>query len=118
MKPEKLASMELPVDGNDPQTNVTSLVTVTKTLCEALGKTPAEGALMLCTAAAFILDTCGVEKAIEDGEEPDYENIIRAYMQTAAYAWNVNGMMFRGITEDELQSVGVEIPGRGKETLQ
>jgi len=110
MKDDVLARMAVEVDGNNPMTNVSALVKVTKELCQSLKKTPEEGALMLMTAAAFILDTVGVEKAVEKGIEPDYEPIIKAYMSTAAAAWNVNGMMFRGISKDELLEAGVELP--------
>lgn len=99
---EPIARMAVEVDGGDPTKNVEALVTVCKQMCEALDKSPAEGALLLMTAAAFILDTEAIGMAEDRGDEPDYARIIGAYMQMAANGWNMNAMMFRGVTKPEL----------------
>jgi hypothetical protein len=110
------AKVNAEISSDDPRTNVTALVNVVKNICEALGKTPAEGAVMLMTAAASILDCAAQANAHNEGEEYDPGDIIPAYMQMAAHGWNLNAMMFRGATKPELG--GVTEVGGGGATLQ
>jgi len=110
------AKIDAEISGEDPCTNVTALVKIVKNICEALGKTPAEGATMLMTAAAFILDTGAEAKAEDDGREYDPGAVIPAYMQLAAHGWNLNAMMFRGVEAPELGEV-TEVGG-DRVTLQ
>jgi len=95
------------ISSDDPRSNVIALVNVAKSICEALGKTPAEGAVMLMTAAASILDHGAQSKAEGNGNEYDPVEIIPAYMQMAAHGWNLNAMMFRGVTAPELGEMSV-----------
>lgn len=111
-----LASMHVEVDSDNPATTVTALADIVKQMCTTLNKTPVEGALMLMTAAAFIIDTVGQEVAERAGEEVDYEHVIGSFMATAAAAWNMNGMIFRGVSEEEIKEMTEAMqPG---ETLQ
>jgi hypothetical protein len=100
------------IDSDDPRTNVMALVNVAKSICEALGKTPAEGAVMLMTAGASILDHGAQSKAEGNGNEYDPAEVIPAYMQMAAHGWNLNAMMFRGVTAPELGEVSAVDDGR------
>lgn len=106
------AHINAEVSADDPRTNVTALVNVAKSICEALGKTPAEGAVMLMTAAASILDHGAQSKAEGNGNEYDPGEVIPAYMQMAAHGWNLNAMMFRGVTAPELGEVSAVDDGR------
>jgi hypothetical protein len=100
-----LAHVNAEINAEDPRSNVMALVDVAKNICEALGKTPAEGAVMLMTAAASILDCGALTKAEDDGEEYDPGHMIPYYMQMAAHGWNLNAMMFRGAEGPELGEV-------------
>lgn len=117
MTEEKIVHTQIKaeISADDPRSNVMALVNVTKNICEALGKTPAEGAVMLMTAAASIMDCGALTKAEDDGEEYDPGDIIPYYMQMAAHGWNLNAMMFRGAEAPELGEVSKMGDG---ETLQ
>lgn len=96
-----LAKLAVPVDAGDPSVNIMSLVEVTKNICEATGKNPVEGVMMLMTSAAWLLyaDVAGMAKA--SGRDLDIPHLIQTYMQMAAYGWNANGFIFRGLPADE-----------------
>lgn len=112
---ETLAQMSVEVDFEDPSVNVKSLVEVARQICSSLEKPPMEGAMMLMTAGAFILDTVATRMAEKKGEEVDYERVIHSYMSTAAMAWNLNGMMFRGVTKPELTEALGALKPQGEE---
>lgn len=105
------AHINAEVSSDDPRTNVIALVNVAKSICEALGKTPAEGAVMLMTAGASILDSAAQFKAKEEGDEYDPADVIPFYMQMAAHGWNLNAMMFRGVDAPELGEVSAVSDG-------
>lgn len=108
-KPEEevVAKMAVRVDADDPEVNVKALITVCQNMCEGMGKSPEEGALMLCTAAAAILDGNARGRAMELG--PDYAvdlgHLIQTYMQIAAAGWNMSAAIFRGVEVEELGSI-------------
>lgn len=115
-----LEKMVLPIGGEDnPTANITALVQVTKTICQALDKPPTDGVLMLMTAAAFILDNDVEGQAAARGQEVDYAALVEFYLDMAIKGWNANGFLFRGAEPTPSGSVRLSFPGRpGKATLQ
>lgn len=99
------AQIKAEISADDPRTNVMALVNIVKSICQSLGKTPAEGAAMLMTAAAAILDQGAQGRAEELGEDYDPVDAIPIFMQAAAHGWNLNALMFRGVEEPELGEV-------------
>jgi hypothetical protein len=99
---ETLGNLRVAVDSLDPTVNILSMVSVCKGVCEASGKQPVEGVLMLMTAAAWLLDH-HVEDLAKQADKPvDIEHLIHTYMQLACESWNANGFLFRGITERQI----------------
>lgn len=117
---EVLGSMVLPISGEDnPTANITALVQVTKTICEALDKPPVDGVLMLMTAAAFILDNTVEGEATKAGKPVDYGHLVEFYLDMCIKGWNANGFLFRGAEPGPSGTVRVSMGGgRGKATLQ
>jgi hypothetical protein len=117
---EVLEKMVLPIGGEDnPTANITALVQVTKTICQALDKPPTDGVLMLMTAAAFILDTDVEGQAAKAGKPVDYGRLVEFYLDMCIKGWNANGFLFRGAEPAPSGTVRVSMGnGRGKATLQ